>query len=73
MHPALIFLWVAAFLFYLTKLFCALSIVLCLAEMMKKRFSKDLLGKERHVWIEPRTKSIHWLVRRKKINVRVLL
>ena len=29
---------------------------------MKKRFSKDLLGKERHVWIEPRTKSIHWYV-----------
>ena len=44
------------------KLFLCYTRSSIYAEVMKKRFSKDLLGKERHVWIEPRTKSIHWYV-----------
>ncbi len=43
-----------------SKLLTYLIYLLNTAEMMKKRFSKDLMGKERYVWIEPRTKSIHW-------------
>jgi len=33
-------------------------------ETLKKRFSKDIIPKDRFVWIEPRTKSIHWAKRK---------